>query len=230
MLINLFRRWQRLKYLYKVNPTVMIERLTKKIIAPFYRHEFGYITLTEEFSEHKYKDKHETKCIYINKTETLKSWQSIIPDLIPVNQLREHLLKQKNNCIILATRTGLNTSERIVVGYRILQHGYFSHDWGIKGNLPSDMLFVYYTEVLPEYRGQRINRMLMEATQDYCRKNRIRRYIGVIGTHNKPSITHSLRWKDTRIIGKIELFSLFGGFFKRATSWDEIMSKIEKSK
>ena len=203
--------------------------LVKKIIAPIYKHEIGYITLTDEFSNKKYRDNKETECIVLKTPESLKVWENKISNLIPVSQLRKHLADEIGNCVIFATRPNSSGSGRNVVAYRKVQQGVFSDVWGIKGKLSSDTLFINNTEVLPEYRGKRINRMLMDATQAYCRQNGINKYIGVIGSYNQPSITHSLRWKGTKILGTIELFSLFGGLYKRVTSGDEVKKVIENS-
>ena len=229
MLKEISRKWHRLKYLYKVSPIVMVNRLVKKIIAPIYRHEVGYITLTDEFVNPIYKDNRETEGIVIKTPESLKVWENEIINLIPIRELKKHLADEIGNIVIFATRPNSSGSERKVVAYRKIQQGGFSYRWGIKGKLSSDILFISNTEVLPEYRGQRISRMLMDATQDYCRQNRIGKYIGVIGSHNQPSITHALRWKGTKIIGKIELFSLFSGLYMRVTSWDKVKKIIDNS-
>lgn len=230
MSTKLLKIWHRLKYLYQISPKVMIKRLAQKTIAPIYRHEVGYITLRDEseFSLAKHKDSKGTECIVLKTTESLQIWENKISTLIPVKELKRYLADEHGSIVIFATRPDSNGAEKKVIGYRKCQQGVFTA-LGIKGKLSPDTLFVLYTEVLPEYRGQRVNRIMMDATQEFCQQNGLKKMVGVILSHNQPSITHSMRWKHGSIIGKVELLSLFSGLYKRATPWDEIKKTIEDS-
>lgn len=219
-----------MKYLYKISPIVMVNRLLKKTIAPIYRHDVGFIILTYVFVYEKDKNNKGTECIVLTTPESLKLWEDKISNLIPVGELKKHLAVDKGGFVILATRPNSNGLGRKVVAYRKGHQRLFSHDWGIKGKLPTGTAFINHSEVLPEYRGQRISKILAHATLDYCRQNNIKKYFGVIGSHNQPSLKHSLRRKDKgRIIGKIELFSLLGGLYKHVTPWNDVKKIIEKS-
>ena len=230
MLKKINQKWQHLKYLNKISPIVMVNRLVKKIIAPIYKHEIGYITLRDEFDIRKYNDNTETKCVVLKTPVSLEVWEKNISNLIPVNKLKKRLADGIGSFVIFATRPNSSGSGRKVVAYRKVQQGVFYDDrWRIRGKLSPDTLFTNNIEVLPEYRGQRINRMMMDAADNICRRNGINKVIGVIESYNQPSIKHTLKWKGSRIIGKIEIFSLFGGLYKRVTSWDEVKEVIENS-
>jgi len=230
MSTKLLKIWHQLRFLYQISPKVLIRRLAQKIIAPIYQHEVGYISLRNEsdFSLAKYKDSKDTECIVLNTTESLQIWENKISTLIPVKELKRYLADEPGSIVIFATRPVSNGSEKKVIGYRMCQQGVFTAP-GINGKLSPDTLFVLYTEVLPEYRGQRVNRIMMDTTQEFCQQNGLKKLIGVILSHNQPSIKHSMRWKGTRIIGRVELLSLFSGLYKRATSWDEIKKTIDES-
>ena len=165
------RKCQRFKYYYKISPILLVKRLVDKILAPIYRHEVGLMTLTEVPVNPVNKNNGETECIFLKTPASLKIWEKDISNLIPINELKEHLADDVGNIVIFATQPKSSGSGRKVIAYRKIQQIVFSDDWGIKGKLSADTLSIDYTEVLPEYRGQRVNRVLMDATQEYCRQN-----------------------------------------------------------
>jgi len=225
MLSRILQIWDRLKYLYRINPRVMIRRIVHKIIAPIYRHEVGYITLNGPLA-HKETDNKGTKCIVLNTPESLHAWRNGISPLLPFNTLERHLADDSESIVVLATRPDFSGSGKKVIGYRMCQPNMFVAP-GIKEKLPLNCLFIIHTEVFPEYQRQKVNRIMRSTTNEFCRQKGLTKVLGVILTHNQPSIKSYKYLKGGRIIGKFESLSLLFGLYRSVTPLDEIKKAIE---
>ena len=137
-----------------------------------------------------------------------------------------HQKQLEQGCVILlARRPKNNGSGKEVVGYAIYQQGVFSV-FGHLRKISSDFLFTHYGEVLPEYRGQRIQQMSIRARIRYCRSNGIKKCCSSVGIYNRPSIIG--RRGGSTITGTIEQVSVFGGLFKWETPWEKIEAALRR--
>ena len=205
----------RVRYLAFISQKVLVTRFVKKMLSPVYRHEVGHVTLRdrESFSFDRYLDDKHTEGVVIGSEQELKAWKDHIPELIPFKKLLRHLLENQHNLVILATRPTSNGKSRDVIGFRYAERGIFYFQ-GFKKQLSEDVLFIWHTEVLPAFRGQYVNRVMMDATHDYCLKNEIQKTIGAISLHNTPSMKHHVRWKGGDLIGKIEIKCWFNCIYR----------------
>jgi len=225
--IKILRLFDRLNYLYKIGFKVMMKRLAKNAISPIYRHETGYITVRgqDSFPVNEYLDTRGTDCIIFETAEAIREWENRVSLSIPYQSLYGHLCNTPHSMVIFAIRPTKDGSSRKVVGFRYCQKGVIIF-LDFKKSLPMDILFVNHTEVLPKYRGQRVNRLMMNKTNEYCLQNGLTKIIGVISAHNIPSVKQNIRWKGAGVIGIIELKSWLGGIYKSTTSWDDIEKAI----
>ncbi len=187
------------------------------------RHEIGHITLRDwdSFSYDRYLDDKNTESVVIDIEAGLNDWKGSISKLIPLKKLLRHLSENQHNIVILATRPRSNGKSRDVIGFRYAERGIFYFQGFLK-QLPNDVLFIWHTEVLPAYRGQYVNRVMMDATHDYCLTNEINKTIGAISLHNTPSMKHHVRWKGGELIGKIEIKCWFSCIYKCNPPWPEL--------
>jgi ribosomal protein S18 acetylase RimI-like enzyme len=235
VLTKILKKWHWLIYWYHISPKVMIKKLAQKTIAPIYQHKIAYITLRKpiDFSLPNHKNLC-TECTVLKTVEFFQKFENKKPDLFPVfenvsfSELKRGLSDYPDSIVILAVRPDSSGLQNKIIGYRWCQVGIFSA-FGVKYNTSHDILYVLNTEVLPEYRGQRINQIMMEATHQYCRQNRLNKIVGVIETYNLPSLKQILRWKEAKIIGKFEMLSIFGGLYRRVTPWDKVKEYLENS-
>lgn len=236
MLSYILEKWQRVQYLYYgIGFKDMTLRIAQKIISPLYQHEVGYIIVRNVQArdplvpQSGVKDNVGTECIILETLESLRCVECEIPSPITVNKLKSHLVHGSESIIVLARRPNSTGSGNEVVGYRTCQRGIFFTPW-LKKSLSSDILFVLDTEVLPQYRGQRIQHIIRAATYEYCQINGLKKICGVVLAHNRPSIVAHTRASEEKIaVGTVELVSVFGGLFKWVTPWEKIKIALENS-
>jgi hypothetical protein len=118
MLGRIQQVWDRLKYLYRINPRVMIRRIFHKMIAPIYRHEVGYVTYNCP-RDLKYSDSKGTECIVLKTPESLQAWKNRISSSILYQKLDGHLAGDPESFVILALRPDPEGSGKKVIGYRM---------------------------------------------------------------------------------------------------------------
>lgn len=217
--------WDRLGYLYRINPWVMIRRVFHKMVAPVYRHEIGYVTYNG-LMEHNYTDKKGTECIVLKTPESLQGWKNRMLPSALFHKLERHLANDPESMVILATRPDFSGSGKKVIGYRMCQPNVFVAP-GIKEKLPLNSLFIVHTEVFREYQRQKVNQVMVSATHEFCRQNGLKKILGVILAHNQPSIKTLKQVKGARIIARFESLSLFFGLYRFSTPLDEIKKVIE---
>ena len=227
MLSKILQAWDRLRYLYRINPKVMIWRIVHKIIAPIYWHEVGYVTFNC-LMNHKYTDNKGTECIILKTPESLQDWKDRIPPLVPFQKLEGHLADDPESFVILAMRPDSSGSGKKVIGYRMCQPNVFVFP-GIKEKLPLNSLFTIHTEVFPEYQRQKVNQVMTTTTHEFCRQKGLTKILGVILAHNQPSIETLKQVKGARIIARFESLSLFFGLYRFSTPLDEIKKAIENN-
>jgi hypothetical protein len=113
--------------------------------------------------------KNATECVIVESAEGLQCYTSEFRSLFrdSVDSLKRRL---KQGCVlILARRAKQDLTGYEVAGYSIMEVGGFSAA-GINGKISRDILFVHYTEVAHEYRGQRIAQVITRKRNDYCRE------------------------------------------------------------
>ncbi len=219
------QEWDRLKYLYQINPRVMIRRIVHKMIAPIYRHEVGYVTFNTPMN-HGYTDDKGTECVILKTPESLQAWKNRISPSVLFYKLESHLADDPESIVILATRSDFSGSGKKVIGYRMCQPNVFVFP-GIKEKLPLNSLFTIHTEVFPEYQRQKVNQVMTTTTHEFCRQKGLTKILGVILAHNQPSIETLKQVKGARIIARFESLSLFFGLYRFSTPLDEIKKAIE---
>lgn len=227
MLGRILQFWDRLKYLYQINPAVMIRRIFHKMISPVYRREIGYVTYNPKIWEReKYVEDRGTECIVLKTPESLQAWKKRISPLTLFRKLERYLADEPGSIVILATRPESGASGKRVIGYHMCQPNVFVAP-GIKEKLPINTLFISHTEVFLEYQRQGVNRIVFDKTADFCRENGISSTVGFVSAHNQPSIEASLKAKGLILVAKFESLSVFCGLYRSATSIEEIRKAIE---
>jgi hypothetical protein len=107
-----------------------------------------------------------------------------------------------------------------MLGYCIAERGVFSAQ-GRRWKISSDALFIHYTEVFPEFRGNRIYLILSQAREAYCRQNGLSKLCSVILTSNQSSLKASQR-AGFRIIGSVKRFAWLRGLYVWQTPQQKI--------
>ena len=212
-------------------------RVAQRIIRPLYRHEVAYIIVrnVEDRDALDSKDREKddmgaecAECIVCETLESLRDVENEIPS-VWIDEIKSHLACGRERIVVLARRpiaTGSGKTGKTVVGYRTCERGVF-FALGLGGRVSSDILFVHHTEVLSEYRGQRVQQAIRAATHDYCQGNGSKKICGALLAHNKPSkLAHTRNRQDT-IVGTVELVSVLGGLVRRITPWEKIKDVIQ---
>ena len=88
------------------------------------------------------------------------------------------------------------------------------------------MTFCHYTEVHPEYRGERINLAVLAAFEGYCLRHGIRKHWDLIGLENAQSLKAAKR-AGREIVGRVERVWLCGGWIEWQTPWEKIEEMLE---
>jgi len=90
-----------------------------------------------------------------------------------------------------------------------------------------DILFLHYTEVLPDYRGLHIALHVAEAVAAYSRGTGITRWCSWIGTTNLSALKARERigWID---VGRIKQIRFLGGLVTSQTSWQEVGNILDR--
>jgi GNAT superfamily N-acetyltransferase len=211
--------------------TGAVHQIARKLIAPIYRRDVQYILLRSVESQdaaapgNAEGDSPRTECITLESSGSLRALESEIPSSFrySVEDLEEHL---EQGCVVFLARRPKNTgSGKEVVGYNISQRGVFSA-FGRTRRISSDVFFSRYTEVLPEYRGRRIQQILVRARIEYCRVHGLTKRCTTVGTENRPAILAGLRAET--IAGTIEQVSVLGGLLVWETPWERIEDALRQ--
>ena len=188
------RAWQRIRYLRRgIGVRRTVSRVCRKVIAPVYRYETGYVVVRdvpERSSSDRLNEGGENRvddCVVLDSLDDLRAVERYIPKSISISNVRSHLALDPGSVVILARHSGAGALGDGVVGYRTCRRGQFSAFW-VEGRIADDVLFVVNTEVLPQYRGKRIQSRIRAATFEYCRRRGIRKICGHVSAHNRPSI------------------------------------------
>jgi hypothetical protein len=96
---------------------------------------------------------------------------------------------------------------------------------GIRGKISPDILFVHYTEVTPQYRGQRIAERISRARNAYCREHGIKKSCTAHTTGNTSS-ERAFRKFGSRVLCYAVRVSLFRGLIVWYTPWKKIEQAI----
>lgn len=236
MFMRFANAWLRFRYLYRgIGAKGTFLRIFQKIIAPIYRYEVGYITFRyvnpgpDPDVPGPDRDSMGTHAVVLETPAALRAFEKEIPGSIPLDRLKKHLSQGKGWIIVLARRPAASGQGCEVVGYRLCRRGYFSA-LGIRGTVSPEFLFILHNEVIPKYRGQRVQFTARVAMDDYCRRHGITKICGFVLAHNKPSLrsfTRDTKDPSRTFLGTVESVSILGGLFKRATPWEEIRRCLE---
>jgi L-amino acid N-acyltransferase YncA len=205
----------------------VVKKIIKKLISPFYQKEVQYVWLrgpkgaSNAPSPWSAIEGDRTECIVL---ESLKSFD-YLRSQIPPSLATKLEMRLKEGCILfMAQRLTKDGSRKQIVGYNIAQQGVFSA-LGHVERVSSSILFSHYIEVLPEFRGQRVLKVICDAKDLYCQRNGFREHCGVVSTDNLPSIRGLIRL-GARIVGTVQLVSILGGRYKREPRWDKVLEMI----
>jgi hypothetical protein len=226
---SLRRKSQYLWYLYRgTGVSGVFQHAVRKLIAPLYQCERQYVTLRHVQEQdplsalHKARDGMGTACILVESPAVLGEMELEMPSATLEHTLRTRL--QQGCIIFIACRPGKMGAGKTMVGYSACQRGVFSA-LGRTTRISSDVLFTHYTEVFPEYRGQRIQQLLLAVKEDYCRANKLQKICNVITIHNQPSLQNTLR-AGYDIIGTVARVSVCRGLYVRETPWESIAAGL----
>ena len=151
-----------------------------------------------------------TECLIVDSPEALDAFAADICVSFrdSVAALKARLAR---GCVVcLARRPRSNGAGSVVVGYEIAERGIFSA-LGRRIAVSDDVIFSHYVEVLPEYRGQRIHRLLFSTRDHYFRQRGGRVVCGVCAPHNHASL-QALHRDGATIVGTVERISLLRVF------------------
>jgi hypothetical protein len=172
------------------------------------------------------KSDEKTPCTLVESTEELEPFANEF-----CLRLRDSFAQLKRRiqqgCIlILARRAKENGTGYEVAGYSIMEIGGFAAA-GITGRIAKDILFVHYTEVANEYRGQRIAQVITRARNDYCREKGIKKSCTAHGPGNTSS-ERAFRKFGSRLLCYAVRVSLLRGLIVWHTPWRKIEAAIEQ--
>jgi hypothetical protein len=231
-------RLERLRYLRKsLGAGGMLKRLLSKIVAPIYRSETGFITLTRlddsgpSTDEDHATDSYGTECVVLTSPEQLNELADEILPPILLGELMDHLKAGPNRPIVLARRDNPVAPGKRAIGFKKTVRGQFTHFSGrLEGRLPDDTLMVTADYVIPECRGQRVAVVMRTAFHDYARKNGIRNSIGAVMSHNVASLRahkHRQNPSDGQFFGPIKSIVIFGGLYSKATPFSNVLRYLQ---
>ena len=161
-----------------------------------------------------------TECVMVDSPEALDTLAAGI-----CASFRDSVATLKarvaRGCVVcLARRPRVNGAGSVVVGYEIAERGIFSA-LGRRITVSDDVIFSHYVEVLPEYRGQRIHRLLFSTRDNYFRQRGGRVVCGVCAPHNHASL-QALHRDGAIIVGTVERISVLRVFVLSYTPADRI--------
>jgi GNAT superfamily N-acetyltransferase len=222
-----------LRYFYRgTGVTGVVLQIARHLLAPLYHREVQYIliqNIERQAAADPVNGEGEspgTECLLLESSEALGALAGEIPSSFrySVADLKEYL---EQGCLVFLARKPKDTgSGKEVVGYNISQRGVFSA-FGRTRWVSSDILFAHYTEVLPEYRGRKIQQVLVRARIEYCQIHGVKKRCTAVGTENQPSIVAGMRVAPT-VVGPIERVSVLGGFFVWETPWERIEEALRQ--
>jgi hypothetical protein len=161
-----------------------------------------------------------TECVIVDSPDALDAFAADIGASFrdSVATLKARVAR---GCVVcLARRPRPNGAGSLVVGYEIAERGVFSA-LGRRIRVSGDVVFSHYVEVLPEYRGQRIHRLLFSTRDNYFRQRQGRVVCGVCAPHNHASL-QALRRDGASIVGTVERISVLRVFVLSYTPIDRI--------
>ena len=161
-----------------------------------------------------------TECLIVDSPEALDDLATEISASFrdSVAALKARVAR---GCVVcLARRPRVDGAGSVVVGYEIAERGVFSA-LGRRIAVSGDVVFSHYVEVLPEYRGQRIHRLLFSTRDSYFRQRGGRVVCGVCAPRNHASL-QALRRDGATIVGTVERISLLRVFVLSYTPSDRI--------
>jgi ribosomal protein S18 acetylase RimI-like enzyme len=212
-----------LRYLYRaMGATGVVALAARKLLAPLYQREVRYILLQDlespDVADPEDADTN-AECIVLESPAALDDVQSEIPTSFrfTIEDFRERL---ERGCVVFLVRSPTTTgSGKEIVGYNISERGVFTAFDRARPVSP-EIFYSHYTEILPEYRGRRIQQALVRARIEHCRNNGVRKRCTTVGTENRPGLVSGLR--AGKIVGTIERVSILCGLVVRETPWERI--------
>jgi hypothetical protein len=164
------------------------------------------------------------ECVIVEPGTSLEPFASefSLPFRDSFESLKERL---HQGCVLILARCSREGgSGKVIAGYSIMECGGFSAA-GIRGKISPDILFVHYTEVTPQYRGQRIAERISRARNAYCREHGIKKSCTAHTTGNTSS-ERAFRKFGSRVLCYAVRVSLFRGLIVWYTPWKKIEQAI----
>jgi hypothetical protein len=170
--------------------------------------------------------KNATQCVIVESAEDLQCYSSEFRLRFrdSFDSLKRRL---EQGCVLILARRGKqNRTGYEVAGYSIMEVGGFSAA-GINGKISKDILFVHYTEVAHEYRGQRIAQVITRMRNDYCRERGIKKSCNA---HRPDNISSERAFRNfgSRLLCYAVRVSLLRGLIVWQTPWKKIQRAIAK--
>lgn len=205
-------------------PRTRLGQLTRALIMSVFARQRQFITLKSldvdaDLQAPPLTDGR-TECLIVDSPEALDTFAA---DICASFRDSVATLKARvaRGCVVcLARRPRVTGAGSVVVGYEIAERGVFSA-LGRRIAVSGDVIFSHYVEVLPEYRGQRIHRLLFSTRDSYFRQRGGRVVCGVCAPHNHASL-NALRRDGATIVGTVERISLLRVFVLSYTPSDRI--------
>ena len=216
-----------LRYYYHGTGLVgVLWRSLPKLFASIYHREAYYVTVRDISRNgplQRCRAKPggaEIECVVLESSQALSSLQGKFPSSFRHSEqdLKKYL--DRKCIVVLARLPETRDTESEVVGYGIAERGVFSA-FGRTGMLPSDIVFSYYIEVLPAYRGWGVAVTIASAKDTYCQSIGVKKRYSTIRMYNRPSLL-AVQRAGQQVVGIIERVSLLGGLVTWGTPWEQI--------
>ncbi|MEN8243429.1 MAG: GNAT family N-acetyltransferase [Thermodesulfobacteriota bacterium] len=221
--------WEKIRYQYRgVGFAKTIIKIAYKILSPIYRHDTYYIaveTIHTDIPGANKINNSEIECVVHEKSDRFRLCEYKTIPSIPMNKIKK-LLENPNSISIIAFRQDRIDPEKKIVGFRICEPGIF-YAPGVKFRVSPAILAIIHTEVLPKYRGQKINAILWKATYEICQQREFTKAYGLISIHNYQSLKSHGKLGEIKAEKKFELFSFAFGLHKRYTPPNEVKKLLE---
>jgi len=223
--------WHQLKYIYRSSGLRGITaEVLRELISAMYRRNVGHLIMYRV-------DPHGAGSQAVDDTLPLRIRHVVVESeaaLMPFESELSHEIKYSVSQLRTALRTGsvlflMRRPREDGTGHEVL--GYSLHEPGVvvlfgrRYPVSPDILFLHYTEVLPDYRGLHIALHIAEVVAAYSRAAGITRWCSWIGTTNLSALKARERigWTD---VGRIRQIRLLGGLVTRQTSWQEVEDSL----
>lgn len=225
--MKLWYRVQHFAYLWKGSGrAVALHHAALSLISSIYRRKTFYLTLVRLDPDYatppeELYDADGTRTAVVENVDELNAFRAEFVPGLSYADAQAFLQASSDRFVALARQPRPGGQDDIVVGYRLCERGRFTFwDGRIDIELGPEYFAVYTKVVAPDYRGQNLSAFMRRGLFDYCRRRGMYIQVGMIGTHNLPSVRSFLKpglGYTVSIAGVAERTQFFRGLFERHT-------------